>query len=309
MFNLKWIILSLQAGISYNLGDMPELPEVEIIKRGLSLSARGSEIKSIKILNQKSFLITEEAKKSVVGSTILEISRVGKMLILDLRSGYSLVFHLKMTGQVVYKKQGNDFAGGHPNESILGPLPDRSTRVIIKFSDGGTLFFNDQRKFGWIKMVKTGEHLGLIKNLGPDINSNDVNLSTFKQKMLRKSKSKIKQVLLDQSVFAGLGNIYVDESLFMAGLHPESIIGKVPGNKLDSVFNWANKVLAESIEMGGSSSRNYVNSEGGRGDYLSKARVYGRANKDCKKCNNKITKIKVAGRGTHICLNCQELCK
>lgn len=286
---------------------MPELPEVEIIKRGLDLSVRGSVVESVEVLNQKSFVLTEKDKKNVVGSTIDAISRTGKMLIISLGSGYSLVFHLKMTGQVVYRADHKSFAGGHPNSSMVGDLPDKSTRVIIKLKGGGTIFFNDQRKFGWIKMVKTGEHHGLIKNLGPDINANDVDFTTFKNRISRKGKSKIKQVLLDQSVFAGLGNIYVDETLFLAGVHPESIIGKIPEDKLSLIFEYANQVLAESIEMGGSSSRNYVNSNGGKGNYLDIARVYGRKDDYCKKCGEVITKIKVAGRGTHICLNCQEL--
>ncbi len=286
---------------------MPELPEVEIIKRGLGLSVRGSVVESVEVLNQNSFLLPEKDKNNVVGSTINVISRTGKMLIISLSSGYSLVFHLKMTGQVVYRADNESFAGGHPNSSMLGDLPDKSTRVIIKLKGGGTIFFNDQRKFGWIKMVKAGKHHGLIKNLGPDINSNDINFTTFKKRMVLKGKSKIKQVLLDQSVFAGLGNIYVDETLFLAGIHPESVIGKIPEFKLSLIFKYANQVLAESIEMGGSSSRNYINSNGGKGNYLDIARVYGRKDDYCEKCGGLITKIKVAGRGTHICLSCQRL--
>lgn len=288
---------------------MPELPEVETIRTGLKPKIEAQEIENVKILSPSSLQASEQdISQNVIGSEIVKLNRRGKVLILELSSGYALAFHLKMTGQVVYRSKDYNFGGGHPTESLIQELPDKSTRVIIKLKGGGRIFFNDQRKFGWIKLIKTGQYENLVKNMGPDMHS-DVDITIFLDRLERKKNSKIKQVLLDQSVVAGIGNIYADESLFLSSIHPESRVGAIPKAKLEGLFKNIKEVLQKSIDMGGSSSRNYVNASGGRGNYLNEALVYGRKDQNCKNCNCEISKIRSAGRGTHICINCQRLYK
>jgi formamidopyrimidine-DNA glycosylase len=285
---------------------MPELPEVETIRRGLSTRITNHKILAVDILWEKSFADFEENESKIIGAKITGIDRTGKLLVLNLSSGTSLVFHLKMTGQVVF--QPNDeseqgFGGGHPSESLNSSLPDKSTRVIIKLNSGN-LFFNDQRKFGWIKIVKTGDHQTLIKNMGPDVL--DLNQEQFLKLIKLKPKSKLKALLLDQSFVAGIGNIYADEALNAAHLHPDSRVEDLTGEQLKNLYEHIKNILSSSIKLGGSSSKNYVDSSGRKGKYLDGARVYGREDRGCKDCGSKIIKLKVAGRGTHICENCQK---
>ena len=286
---------------------MPELPEIETIKLGLQKEVIGKTVESITKLNENSFKVSEkDISDKILDYKMISVKRVGKVLMLELSSGYTMAFHLKMTGQVVYRSKNYNFGGGHPTGSLINKLPDKSTRVIIELNSGGELFFNDQRKFGWIKLIKTGQHQDLVKNMGPDM-YNDVDITTFIDRVKSKKNSRIKQVLLDQSVVAGIGNIYADESLFIAGIHPDSKISAIPEAKLNLLFGAIKDVFTRSIDMGGSSSRNYVNSSGGRGNYLDEAKAYGRDGQECEKCKQNMIKIRSAGRGTHICADCQRL--
>lgn len=284
---------------------MPELPEVETIKRGLSNIIINQKIIGVDLLWLGSFQDFEANKQKIINSKIIAINRTGKLLSIDLSSGLSLVFHLKMTGQIVFRPMGNSsvgFGGGHPTKSLSSKLPDKSTRAIVRLSLG-ELFFNDQRKFGWIKVVETGYHEGLIKKMGPDILN--VNRNQFIELIKSRPKSKLKSILLDQSFVSGIGNIYADESLNAAHLHPSTRVDELSVDQLSMLHSRIQSILRSSIELGGSSSKNYVNSKGEKGEYLDQARVYGRVGKDCKDCGSEIIKLKLAGRGTHICPTCQ----
>jgi len=214
--------------------------------------------------------------------------------------------HLKMTGQMIYRGDVN-WGAGHPNDSLVDELPDKSTRIIFEFTDGTKLFFNDQRKFGWVKLFETNSinHLPNITKLGPEPLENDFTEKVFIKNVYRRKNSNIKAVLLDQTIVSGIGNIYADEVLFVSKIHPESRVIDIPSSKLKILRKNIIKTLQMSIDKGGSTSKNYVNAEGGRGSYLDFANVYARAGLDCNVCGTEISKLKVAGRGTHVCRKCQ----
>ncbi|MCA9350224.1 DNA-formamidopyrimidine glycosylase [Candidatus Saccharibacteria bacterium] len=288
---------------------MPELPEVETVVRGLNKLIIGKKIIKISSDNYKSFPISQhDSEKFILNATVLKVSRRAKIIIINLSSAYSLVVHLKMTGQLVYKSSQQSWGGGHPSDSLVNNLPDKSTRVTITFDDNSKLFFNDQRKFGWMKLFQTTElpAISSLAKLGPEPLEAEFTEKIFLSNLHRRLKSKIKPVLLDQTIISGIGNIYADESLFKAKIHPESIVGQIPQAKLKKLRKAIVEILNYSIEKGGSTSQNYVNAEGKRGNYLDFAAVYGRSKLDCIVCQAPITKIKLAGRGTHICLKCQK---
>jgi formamidopyrimidine-DNA glycosylase len=247
----------------------------------------------------------------VQGSTVVAVRRRAKVLIIDLDTKYSLVVHLKMTGQLVFRSPTERFGAGHPNHSLVGELPDKTTRVTITFEDGGTLYFNDQRKFGWMRLLPTPEveQLDFFQKVGPEPLADDFTAADFRARLLRRKSSGIKAVLLDQTVVAGIGNIYADESLWGAKIHPETKVQAISPAKLVTLYESLQAVLRLAIKKGGSTDRNYVNHEGKRGSYLSFANVFRREGQPCPRCGTAIIKLRVAGRGTHICPHCQVLRK
>lgn len=289
---------------------MPELPEVEIVRRGLNDLIIGKTIKSLRHDWDKSFPNDPKLVKDyVLNSKIKSISRRAKVLIVNLSSGYSLVIHLKMTGQLVYKSENARFGAGHPSDSLVGRLPDSSTRVEITFSDGSKLYFNDQRKFGWMKLVKTLDvtNEDFLKSLGPEPLDPSFSWQVFKSRLMLRPKSPIKAVLLDQKVLAGVGNIYADESLWGAKIHPLTPAGSLSDQKIKLLYKALIDVLMLSIESGGSTDRNYVNAKGQRGSYIKIAKVFRKEGQACPRCGHMIMKIRAVGRGTHYCPYCQRL--
>lgn len=289
---------------------MPELPEVETVRIGLARLLPGRTIKSVDFDWPKSFPNAEtDVNKFVVGAKVSEVRRRAKVLLIELSSKYSLVIHLKMTGQLVFKSSSERFGAGHPNDSLVGKLPDKSTRVTLTFNDESKLFFNDQRKFGWMRLIPTAEviNLDFFKKVGPEPLSDDFDWRKLRERLLRRKNTSIKAALLDQTVVAGVGNIYADEALWGARLHPATLVRNVSAHKFHKLYNELIHVLRLSIAKGGSSDRNYVNAEGKKGSYISFARVFRREGQACPRCGHTIQKIRVAGRGTHICPHCQKL--
>ena len=286
---------------------MPELPEVETVRLGLSRLIRGKRIERISHDTPKGFPNAEaDISEFAVGAYITDIRRRAKVLILDLDSGYSFIIHLKMTGQLVFRGE-EQFGAGHPNDSLVGELPDKSTRVIFEFSDTTKLFFNDQRKFGWVRFMPTPEivNLDFFKKVGPEPLSADFSGAKFIERIRRRSGTTIKAALLDQTVLAGIGNIYADEALWGAQIHPASRVSSLKDSQLKKLHREIRTVLAISIEKGGSTDRNYVNAEGKKGSYIDFARVFRREGLACPRCGTTIIKTRVAGRGTHTCPHCQ----
>lgn len=278
---------------------MPELPEVETIRRGLSEFIVRKKLVGTEVLCEKSFI-----GKPVTG-VVRGIRRYGKALVIDLDSGFSMMVHLRMTGQLIYDGKER-YAGGHPSDNFVSRLPNKQTRVVLRF-EGGTLFFNDQRKFGFIKVMLTEEveEDGFIKKLAKE--PWEMEADELYKKLQRHKGSCVKATILDQTVISGLGNIYADEALYAAGIHPERKCGEVKREEADKLLMAAREVMERSIEAGGSTMETYVKADGTKGDYLELfAQVFGRQGKPCAKCGGEIIKIRVAGRGTHICPRCQK---
>jgi formamidopyrimidine-DNA glycosylase len=286
---------------------MPELPEVETVRRGLSDLIIGRKVADIAHDNQKSFPnAVADVEKFLIDAAITDVRRRAKVLMIDLSSGYSLVIHLKMTGQLVFRGEAV-FGAGHPSGSLIGELPDRSTRVTLEFTDGSHLYFNDQRKFGWVKLLPTLEipNIDFMQKVGPEPLEADFTAEQFAARFTRRAKTSIKAALLDQTVVAGVGNIYADEALWGAQIHPKRLVGSLMPTEFKKLYTELRAVMNLAIEKGGSTDKNYVNAEGKRGSYMDFARVFRREGQPCPRCGTTIIKFKAAGRGTHICPHCQ----
>lgn len=289
---------------------MPELPEVETVRRGLEQYAKGAVITAVDIDWARSFPASpEDTKALVIGSALTEFNRRGKVLIIDLGNDHSLMIHLKMTGQLILQNlNGKRIGGGHPTKSMQGELPDTSTRVVFNLNDGRKLFFNDQRKFGWIRLVQN-EHIyddSLLQKMGPEPFGDEFTFDEFVAKLKRRS-APIKPVLLDQTVVAGLGNIYVDEALFLTKIHPRTPANQIDKARLEELFAAIPRVMQDSLDRGGTSFTHFVDANGFYGDYLKHAWVFKREGQPCRRCEAPIEKFQLGGRGTHVCPECQVL--
>lgn len=287
---------------------MPELPEVETVRRGLERLIVTKKVVSSSHDTPKSFPNSPEDVEAFLHSAhITDVRRRAKVLMIDLSSEYSLMIHLKMTGQLVYRGNEN-FGAGHPNDSLVGELPDKSTRATLTFDDGSHLYFNDQRKFGWVKLLPTSEikNEPFMQKVGPEPLEDSFTEDVFISRLGRRKNTTIKAALLDQTVLAGVGNIYADESLWAAKIHPSTRVANVSQEELYGLYRELRAVLQLSIEKGGSTDRNYVTAEGKKGSYISFAKVFRKENTPCSRCGTQIVKTKVAGRGTHLCPSCQK---
>lgn len=277
---------------------MPELPEVETIRRGLNKFIVQKRLTDTDILCDKSF-IGEPTTGIITG-----LRRFGKALIIDLDNENSLMIHLRMTGQLIYDGEER-YAAGHPSDNFTADLPNHQTRVVLHLSHG-TLYFNDQRKFGFIKVLPTDavENDSFIQKLAPE--PWQMTTAALYAKLQKHPNSCIKATLLDQTIICGLGNIYADEALFAAKIHPERKSGTLTEAETGALLKAARDVMTKSIESGGSTMRTYVKADGTKGDYLELfAQVFHREGQPCPRCGHEIIKTRVAGRGTHICERCQ----
>ena len=282
---------------------MPELPEVETIRRGLKNFILKKKITKIDILCEKSFI-----GEPILG-TVKNLRRFGKALVIDLDNGNSLLIHLRMTGQLIYDSSEikNRYAAGHPSDNFTAKLPNKQTRVILEL-ENGILYFNDQRKFGFIKTLKTSEveNDAFIKKLAKE--PWEMKAEELYGKLQKHKNASIKSIILDQTVICGLGNIYADETLFASKIHPERKAGTITKKENEKILQEACRVMDNSIASGGSTMATYVKADGTKGDYLEKfAQVFHKEGQPCPICHEKIIKIKTAGRGTHLCPKCQIL--
>lgn len=291
---------------------MPELPEIETIKRGLQGLILNTKIVQCGVLNAKSF---RGDAGQIVGRKIGKIDRKGKALLMRLDDGRTILGHMRMTGQLIYigknqiesdlMKNGR-FAAGHPDGNFVAKMPSRHTRVWFEFEDGGRLYFNDLRKFGYLALM---DEAGLAKDkflqeLAPE--PWDMSGDVFYDIMQKHTKTNVKSILLNQKLICGLGNIYADEACFVTGIFPGTLAGDLSRSQTDALLQAACDVMRRSIDSGGSTMKDYVKPDGTRGNYLDKfAQVFRRDGEPCLKCGTKILKIRVAGRGTHYCSHCQ----
>lgn len=269
---------------------MPELPEVETIRRDLAHDIRGKRIENVQILHPKVIKepSPEQFKRRLKGVTFKDFLRRAKVLIIEFSSGDYLVVHLRMTGQLIYSKKKQDKA-----------------RVIFCLSNGEYLNFNDQRLFAQLHLVSDWRKLKFIQSLGPEPLEKDFTLDKFKQ-MLATKRTKIKPLLLDQKFIAGIGNIYAQEALFVAGILPTRPANKINSPEVNQLYQAIQEILKEAIQYKGSSVDNYVNGRGEQGKYHLRLKVYARKGQPCFKCPGKIEKSSLGGRGTCFCPKCQK---
>jgi len=304
---------------------MPELPEVETIRRQLVKVLVGQKIKKIKVLRKKSL---QGDSLKVGGRRIKKVERRAKLLVIALTGKQYLMIHLKMTGQLVYvvNTEGSELAlrdrpdvksglevrnqgeyrivGGHPSSDWVGKLPSRHTRVIIEL-EKGTLFFNDMRGFGWIKIMGEEEKEIEINKFGPDVNSRQFNFNYLKQ-VLKNSGRAVKVIILDQHKIGGIGNIYANDGLYLAKINPKKPSNKVKEDEIKRLCKALKVVIKKGIKLGGASERNFIHVDGMGGSYQKHFLIYGRDGKKCRRCKGIIKKEKVGGRGTYYCPRCQK---
>ncbi len=286
---------------------MPELPEVQTIVNELNCKIKGKTIKLIEVRNPSSGLPTPNILiNKTKGKKIKEVRRRGKLIDIDLDGNNNILIHLKMTGQLVYvANTGKKISGGHPIINI-GNLPNKFSHVIINFTDGSILYFNDIRKFGWVKYVTNIERDIIKQKYGLEPFDKEYTLENFTAILKRYPKRKIKQLLMDQEKFSGLGNIYADESLFAAKILPMRLVGSLKKEEIKLLYKVIPKILKFAISKGGTTADNYVRTDGSKGKMVNFLKVYGREGKKCKRCGKIISKIKLGGRGTHFCKFCQK---
>lgn len=286
---------------------MPELPEVQTVVSELNCKIKGKTIKLIEVRNpgsglpSPSFLIAKTK-----GKKVKEVKRRGKLIDIDLGGDHNILIHLKMTGQLVYvAKTGKKMSGGHPIDNV-GVLPNKFSHVIINFIDGSVLYFNDIRKFGWVKYATNIERDIARQKYGLEPFDKEYTLENFTTIIKRYPKKKIKQLLMDQEKISGLGNIYADESLFTSRVLPTRLAGSLKLEEIKSLYKVIPKILEFAISKGGTTADNYVRTDGSKGEMVNFLKVYGREGKKCVRCAGMVSKIKLGGRGTHFCKSCQK---
>ena len=262
---------------------MPELPEVETVRRTLAPYVEGRYIVAVRVYSPLCADSHPDALiERLVGRTITRLSRTGKHLLFELESGV-LDVHLRMTGKL-----------------LLNAMPGPHTRAVVELADG-RMQFDDIRQFGRLRWVASMEE---IERLGPDVL--ELNLNRFRAR-IRARRGTIKPLLLNQAVMSGLGNIYVDEALFLACIHPRTPAARLGSRRLARLHAAISEILSASIAAGGSSISDYVDARGGRGSYQERHRVYGREGTLCVRCGSVIRRTVVGQRGTHYCPRCQRL--
>jgi len=277
---------------NFGLNNMPELPEVETIKSQLNRRIKGKRIKNVKVRLPKLVKYPLKKFKDLVrGVKIISISRRAKLLIIKLSNDYCLIIHLKLSGQLIFNGQIS-----------------KHTHLIYYFTDKGRLLHNDLRQFGFVKVVPQDELADFFtkQGFGPEPLLKKFTLEVFKQRLLKRKKTKIKLLLMDQKFIAGIGNIYADEILFFAGVSPLRKTEMLKSLEIKKIFEGIKKILPEAIRKHGTSSRDYFDAYGKRGNYVPLIKVYQRENKPCFSCKTKIKRIKMANRSAHFCPKCQK---
>lgn len=281
---------------------MPELPEVETVKNGLKKYLIGHKILNVDVRDQRVFKTNVE---DIKGATVRDVRRFAKVLSIDLSNGNSIIIHIKLTGQLIYR--GINLKNPPTlSKKVLG-LGSNHTHVIFELDRNSKLYYNDIRKFGWIKTVKTRdvETSEFIGKLGPEPFKN-LTLQKFKE-IISKYKTAIKVILMDQAKIGGVGNIYANDALWLSKIHPQTPANKLNLKQQKELYEALLKVLKRGIESGGASELAFVTAEGRDGGYQKFFLTYGQQGKLCPRCKkSKLEKSFLGGRGTYICPNCQK---
>ena len=313
---------------------MPELPEVETIRKGLEKYLVGKKIVLIEIKLPR--IVTGDIKK-VINGKVISVIRSGKGLVINLNNGYSIAAHIKLTGQFIYRSKETE--GAKLSIKVGSQLPNRWTHVIFKLDRGGVLYYNDLRQFGWIKIVKTDEvrELPFFKELGPEppvVEKKRVLSQVFPrenpqgdpfsgvplpappvdyvltlekfQEIVSKSPTKIKPLLMDQKKIGGVGNIYANDALWLAEIDPRRSAKSLSLSEQAKLYKAILEVLKRGLKYSGASELNYVNTLGEEGEYQKHFLAYAQNGKPCQKCRTRMQKIFLGGRGTYFCTSCQK---
>ncbi len=280
---------------------MPELPEVETMRMQLEKFLVGSIISSIQIKTAS----YELEKEKLIGGEVVAVRRFAKVSSIDLSNGYSILTHVKLTGQFIYRGPRLN----NPNKlssKVSGGIGGPHTHILFEFTDGGKLYYNDIRKFGWVRVIKTDEVLNekFVKALGPEP-FKDLTFEYF-EKLLSKSKRNIKVLLMDQSKIGGIGNIYANDALWLARISPKRTSNTLSKAEAEKLYSAVETVLKAGLKYGGASELAFVTPDGNEGEYQNHTLVYGHQNEICKNCKKeKIEKFFLGGRGTYWCKICQ----
>lgn len=320
---------------------MPELPEVTVIVNQLNNKLKGLILESIEYDWPRKFYWGEFSIKDLKGAKVLGVRRLGKVVIIDLLndkrlktkakksvsrstldiSRFSVVIHLKLTGQLIYQDEKARIAGGHPIPPLNLPVPNKTTRVTFAFANHGPtssrktglrgashLYFNDMRKFGWVKIVES-EESKVMSAIGMELGPDPLVMSygEFRECIARKPQARVKKLLMDQTFISGVGNIYSDEALWRAKIHPKRSVVSLKPLEVRKLYDGIRESLKLAIEKGGSSANTYVDSGGERGLYLSFAKAYHMTGKACSRCKTPIVREKMDGRSAHFCPRCQRI--
>jgi formamidopyrimidine-DNA glycosylase len=304
---------------------MPELPEVESLRRSLLPHVIDQEIVQVEVKLSK--LVSgrgtkrhvDESKpvefmQNLVGKKIATITRRAKNLIIELEDDSAILVHLKMTGQLVFKpkldsKQTKSHLifGGHPIQETELHLPHKHTYVIFELTNG-TLFYNDVRQFGYLLYFANKNEIvdsGHFDDLGFEPFAEDFTFQAFNEKLVKKTGN-LKKVFLDQTVVVGLGNIYADEVCFRAGVKPTRTVKSLKPEEIKKLYEAIKHIIPLAVDLGGSSVANYLLADGSRGNYAREHKVYNRGGKECYTCGSILEKVQQAGRTTVFCAHCQK---
>lgn len=305
---------------------MPELPEVTVIVNSLNKKIKGLKFVSVSYDWPKKFEWGSYSEKDLKGAEVVRVGRRGKVVVVDCarehsrsvpgsgkahsgsETGFSILIHLKLTGQLIYQDQKTRIAGGHPIPPLNLPVPNKTTRATFEFDNGGHLYFNDNRKFGWVRFVETDEEkigLAIGAVLGPD--ALKISFEEFKARLLKKPQSRIKKLLMDQTFVSGIGNIYSDEALWRAKIHPQRSVISLSGSEIKALYKGIQDSMKLAIEKGGSSANSFVDSGGEKGLFLTFAKAYHMTGRPCERCKTLITRKKMDGRSAHFCPLCQKI--
>ncbi len=281
---------------------MPELPEVETIARKLNLVLQDKVIVKCFVYRDKSFIGLPSV---LFHRRIVNVSRRSKLIRFQLDNHCNLLVHLKMTGQFIFINKQIRVGGGHPSSDWVNKMPSKHTRVEFRFHDDSRLYFNDMRVFGWLKVLSDEAVDQEYLKYGPDINTKEASIAYFFNQ-LQKTSRKIKQVVMDNRVVAGVGNIYACDGLNLAKINPVRKSNSLSYAESTRLLASLKQVINLGIKFGGATINNYLTVDGFAGKYQDVVRVYGKEGLSCPNCGNKIEKIKVAGRGTYYCSSCQK---
>ncbi|PID69932.1 DNA-formamidopyrimidine glycosylase [bacterium DOLZORAL124_38_8] len=287
---------------------MPELPEVETVRAQIEPHIVRKKITKIVVNKPKLTGNDEDFEKKLIGESFTGIDRIGKLMIFRLQknSNEGLLAHLKMTGQFIFADADGQLAGGgHTiSESDLN-LPTKHSHIIFYFEDGSKLYFNDMRQFGYIKFASNQKINKTINGYGIEPMTDNYTWENFKKLFTKNRRTNIKAFLLNQKIISGLGNIYVDEALFKAKIHPTRLVNTITEAEQKKLFPACESVMKEALNNGGTTFYSFTRADGSKGNHSDYLLVFNRQGELCVDCDTEIEKIKCAGRGTHFCPKCQ----